>query len=60
MKKRKLLKILKSHGFLPLGNTGHGAHERWFKDGLCVNIPRHTDVNKMLLKSILKTAGIQL
>ena len=55
MKKRKLLKLLKAEGFLPLGNSGHGPHERWFKEGKCVNVPRHSDINKMLVKSILAT-----
>ena len=55
MKREKLISALVNAGFVLAGGT---RHDKFRRDSVTVMVPRHTEVNEMLARKILKDAGI--
>lgn len=57
MNRKKLIKKLKDNGWwLARNGTNHGIYTNGIKSEA---IPRHTDINEMLAKSIVKRNGLK-
>lgn len=55
MKRERLISALVKAGFVLVGGT---RHDKFRKDSVTVMVPRHTEINEMLARKILKDAGI--
>lgn len=51
MKKRDLERLLRKNGWVKEEGT---KHDRWTKSGQTEFIPRHTEINELLAKAIIK------
>lgn len=52
MKRRDLIRLLKRNGWVLLRNGTN--HDIYTKDGKTEPIPRHTEINELLAKSIIQ------
>ena len=57
MKRRDLIKMLESHGFRVVRDSGE--HTIYRHTGRIVQVPRHREINELTARAILKQAGIQ-
>lgn len=51
MKKKKLEKLLRDNGWV---KTGGSKHDKWVKGDETEMLPRHTEIEEELAKSIIK------
>lgn len=56
MKKKYLEKLLKRNGWVKVDGT---KHDRWIKAENTEFVPRHTEVNEILAKEIIKKWGLK-
>ncbi len=56
MKRRELVKMLVSAGWMPYGGT---KHEKFYKDGKWILLKRHGEIDETTAKRILRQAGLR-
>ena len=57
MKRKDLIELLKSNGFYLKRNGAN--HDIYVKDGQRETIPRHSEINELLAKTIIKRRGLK-
>ena len=66
MRRRELLKLVTERAaamdkrFEKVATSGRGSHEKWRVGAVQVAVPRHTDVNELTARAILRATEPEL